>query len=110
MMLRALLFSTMALIAPAALAADCPYSWEGRSLYFVTPELVAVQSLPGMPPYACSTHSAGTGVNGVMVDCTDGYAGSLSWDDDEATTITFRGETWTSTCPDNTPMDIEMGN
>lgn len=109
-MLRVFLFSAAALVASSAIAADCPYTWDGRSLYFVTPGLIAVQNLPGMPPYACSTHSAGTGVNGMMIECTDGYAGSLSWGDDEATTVTFRGETWNNSCPDNTAMDIGMGN
>lgn len=95
------------LFSAPAMAAECSFISGDHELFFVTPQLVAVaDNSYREPPYACSVLSGGTGVNFKGLVCSDGFDGPLRWNDDEATTITFRDAVWTSTCPDNSPLDI----
>jgi hypothetical protein len=107
-MLRTVLAVVTALSAPAAIAAECPFVSGTQELYFVTPALVAVADRNAAPPYACYTSSAGTGVEGRMLGCSDGFDGPLVFKADDE--IEFRGSTWRTDCPDNAATDIGFGN
>lgn len=98
------------LLGTPAMATDCSFVSGDHELFFVTPSLVAVaDNSYRQPPYACTTSTLGTGISGRHLSCSDGFDGALMFPEDGAT-VTFRDETWNSTCPDNTPMDIGMGN
>lgn len=96
-------------IAPPAMAADCHFANGDTNLYFLSPMAVAVDPRHGIMPYGCLTSSAGTGVAGRMVSCSDGYYGPLVYNEDE--TITFRDAVWKPVeCPaDDDVLDL-MGN
>lgn len=98
-----------ALMTSPALAEECFYVSGDKELHFVSPALVAVADRTYKPPYACYTSSAGTGVDGRMLGCSDGFDGPLIFTSD--TTITFRDSEWDKVCVvDNSPMDIGYGN
>ncbi len=104
-MFRSIIFGAFALASLPALASEeCHYEANGKALYFVTPMTLVVALSPELLPYACSTYSAGTGVNGRMVACSDGHEGSVAWNDDNADMV-FRDETWTQVC---TPAVAEI--
>lgn len=72
---------------------------------------VVIDPQHGGMPYGCLTSSAGTGVSGRMVSCSDETYGPLTYNDDG--TITFQGATWDpKDCPDDgdeAVLDL-MGN
>lgn len=102
----------LALAAAPTVAAECRYANStGGTLEFSDPmTLVVVDS---GKTQACRLLSAGTGI--VLsrgVGCTDNAEDDelLQFRDDSMSVILFRNREWVTTCPDNTPMDIEMGN
>ena len=102
----------LALAVSPATAAECSYAnLRGGTLDFADPMTVIVSDYG--KTQACRLLSAGTGV--VLsrgVGCTDNIDEDepLHFQDETMSVITFRGQEWVTTCPDNTPMDIEMGN
>lgn len=108
-MIKSLLVAAV-LASPAVASDDCSYVSGSRYMYFVhTGSVVVVVDRDYRDlPYVCTTATLGTGIVGRALTCSDGYSGALK--PDTGTTLTFRDAEWTDSCPDNTPMDIEMGN
>jgi hypothetical protein len=92
------LLAALFMVSPA-LADDCYFTHDAETLRFDSPTELAVS---GAADYSCSTSSGGAGVVERVAHCSDGYEGSVAFNEDE--TVTFRDAVWEPTCPDESAV------
>lgn len=110
-MRRALTLITLALLAPAALAAECVHvAPSGAQLKFTDPLSFEVRQSGTV--VTCSTSSGGTGVLARVAQCDDGFVGPVAPLESVPGSggydvVAFRGAEWLALCAGFQPGTAE---